>query len=78
MELSTPEPNVNLLYPKTRIPLQTRVIDPGTYTFVSLYLGDAEGESVDADGNIGVPEVLLQNNVLHVGGAEVVLQEYAE
>ncbi len=78
VELSTPEPNVNLLYPKTRIPLQTRVIDPGTYTFVSLYLGDAEGESVDADGNIGVPEVLLQNNVLHVGGAEVVLQEYAE
>lgn len=78
VELSVPEPNVNLLYPKTRIPLQTRVIDLGIYTFVSLYLGDAEGESISSDGTITIPEVRLQDNVLHVGDADVVLQEYGE
>ena len=74
-ELSAPEPNTNILYPKTRIPLQTRIIEPGQYLFVSLYLGDAEGEVVDGDGQPVVPEVSLRNNVLTVDGTDVTLVE---
>ncbi|KAB8287185.1 hypothetical protein DSM100688_1760 [Bifidobacterium ramosum] len=77
VELSTPEPNVNILYPKTRIPMQTRVIEPGRYVFVSLYLGDAEGESLNVDGKIAVPEFHLDGNVLTVGHKTVTLTELA-
>ena len=77
VELSTPEPNVNLRYPKTRIPLQTRVIEPGKYVFVSLYLGDAEGEALTEAGAIEVPEFHLDGNVLTVGGKTVTLDELA-
>ncbi len=43
--LTEPEPNTNLYFPKTKIPLQTGVLKPGEYTLISLYLGDRELES---------------------------------
>lgn len=64
LELSTPEPNTNLLYPKTRIPMQMRVIEPGRYVFVSAYLGDRELESVGDDGSIAMPNAALVGNEL--------------
>lgn len=65
-ELSTPEPNTNLYFNKTKIPLQTGVLEPGQYTLVSLYLGDRELESLDDDGNIVIPEVKLDGNKLTI------------
>ncbi len=58
-ELSTPEPNTNIYFPKTRIPLQSGVVDPGDYVFVSLYLGDRELESLDENGTLIIPTVEL-------------------
>ncbi|WEV63867.1 DUF2264 domain-containing protein [Bifidobacterium sp. ESL0732] len=66
LELSTPEPNTNLLYPKTRIPMQMRTIDPGHYVFVSAYLGDRELESVNDDGSIALPSATLIGTELHI------------
>ncbi|EHO49717.1 DUF2264 domain-containing protein [Lentilactobacillus kisonensis] len=65
-ELSVPEPNTNLYFPKTKIPLQTGVLKPGKYTLVSLYLGDRELESLDDDGHIVIPEVKLDGNKLTI------------
>lgn len=58
-ELSTPEPNTNIYFPKTRIPLQSGVVDSGDYVFVSLYLGDRELESLDENGTLIIPTVEL-------------------
>ncbi|WEV69572.1 DUF2264 domain-containing protein [Bifidobacterium sp. ESL0775] len=66
LELSTPEPNTNLLYPKTRIPMQMRVIEPGHYIFVSAYLGDRELESVGEDGSIAMPSATLAGHELRI------------
>lgn len=66
LELSAPEPNTNLLYPKTRIPMQMRAIDPGHYVFVSAYLGDRELESVGEDGMIAMPGATLVDNELTI------------
>ena len=65
-ELSTPEPNTNLYFNKTKIPLQTGVLAPGKYTLISLYLGDRELESLDDDGKIVIPEVKLDGNKLTI------------
>ncbi|WEV46553.1 DUF2264 domain-containing protein [Bifidobacterium sp. ESL0690] len=67
LELSTPEPNTNLLYPKTRIPMQMRTIDHGHYVFISAYLGDRELESVGDDGSIAMPTATLAGNELCIG-----------
>ena len=66
VELSTPEPNVNLLYPKTRIPLQTRTIEPGHYVFLSAYLGDRELESLNGHDVPDIPEYNIAGNSLHI------------
>lgn len=65
-ELSVPEPNTNILFPKTKIPLQTGVLKPGKYTLVSLYLGDRELESLDENGNLIIPKVQLNGNQLSI------------
>lgn len=83
VDLSTPEPNTNLQFPKTRIPQQTRVVEPGKYVFVSLYLGDRELESLDAEGRVVVPAVSLDGNVLTIAAADgttrtVTLEEFGE
>lgn len=75
VELSTPEPNVNVLYPKTRIPMQTRVVEPGRYLFVSMYLGDVEGESIQVTGSLIVPKVALQGNNLIFEDEHIELSE---
>lgn len=62
VELSVPEPNTNIYFPKTKIPLQTGILKPGKYTLVSLYLGDRELESLDANGEIAVPTIALVGN----------------
>ncbi|WEV53151.1 DUF2264 domain-containing protein [Bifidobacterium sp. ESL0704] len=66
LELSAPEPNTNLLYPKTRIPMQMRSIEPGHYVFASAYLGDRELESVNDDGSIAMPTAALIGNELRI------------
>jgi hypothetical protein len=66
-ELSVPEPNTNLYFPKTKIPMQTGVLKPGHYVLVSLYLGDRELESLDDDGNVVIPGVKLDGNKLTIG-----------
>lgn len=80
VELSSPEPNVNLLYPKTRIPLQTRTIEPGHYVFVSLYLGDRESESLNSRGQVEIPSAALCDRHLFIGHhrqeMDIRLQEY--
>lgn len=65
-ELSVPEPNTNILFPKTKIPLQTGVLKPGKYTLVSLYLGDRELESLDENGNLIIPKIQLNGNQLSI------------
>lgn len=65
-ELSVPEPNTNLYFPKTKIPLQTGVLKPGKYTLISLYLGDRELESLDDDGNLVIPKLKLTGNQLSI------------
>lgn len=68
--LTHPEPNTNLRYPRTILPVQTRVIEPGRYVFVSLYLGDAEA---DNSSTILIPSVTLCGNELKLSlpdGAE--------
>lgn len=62
--LSTPEPNTNIYFPKTKIPLQTGVLEPGEYTLISLYLGDREGESLDENGQLQLPTIDLKENKL--------------
>ncbi|WEV75208.1 DUF2264 domain-containing protein [Bifidobacterium sp. ESL0800] len=66
LELAAPEPNTNLLYPKTRIPMQMRIIEPGHYVFVSAYLGDRELESVNDDGSIALPGAILAGDELRI------------
>ena len=66
VELSTPEPNVNLLYPKTRIPLQTRTIEPSHQLFLSAYLGDRELESLNDEGMLEIPDYRLVGSELHI------------
>ena len=61
VELTHPEPNTNLRYPRTILPMQTRVIEPGRYVFVSLYLSDAEA---DNSSTILIPSVTLCSNEL--------------
>ncbi|WP_282803608.1 DUF2264 C-terminal domain-containing protein [Secundilactobacillus kimchicus] len=60
--LTEPEPNTNLYFPKTKIPLQTGVLKPGEYTLISLYLGDRELESLDEREQIVLPEISLNGN----------------
>lgn len=66
VELAAPEPNTNLLYPKTRIPMQMKVIEPGDYVFVSAYLGDREFESLEPSGTITTPKTWLEGDELHI------------
>ncbi|WP_283680248.1 DUF2264 domain-containing protein [Lentilactobacillus sp. Marseille-Q4993] len=75
-ELSVPEPNTNIYFPKTRIPLQSGEIQPGDYVFYSLYLGDRELESLDSNGKIVVPDVSLDGNKLtfSLNGEQVVTE----
>lgn len=65
-ELSVPEPNTNILFPKTKISLQTGVLKPGKCTLVSLYLGDRELESLDENGNLIIPKIQLNGNQLSI------------
>lgn len=65
-ELSEPEPNTNIYFPKTKIPLQTGVLNPGKYTLVSLYLGDRELDSLDDNGQLVIPKVKLNNNKVSI------------
>lgn len=69
-ELHQPEPNTNLRWNRQIIPLQTRQINPGQYVFVSLYLGDKEGEAFDDKGTIPVPSVHLDGPVLTIRHGE--------
>ena len=64
MELSYPEPNTNLRYARTVLPLQTRVITPGHYVFVSLYLGVAQALDAPEFSEIIIPTVSLQGSTL--------------
>ncbi|KRM07136.1 hypothetical protein FC89_GL000452 [Liquorilactobacillus ghanensis DSM 18630] len=65
-QLSVPEPNTNLYFPKTKIPMQTGILQPGQYTLVSLYLGDRELESIGDDGKLIIPDVKLNGNRLTI------------
>lgn len=79
-ELSEPEPNTNIYFPKTKLPLQTGVLAPGKYTLISLYLGDRELDSLDQNGQLVVPKVVLTGNQLSIKfkdhSVEVELKEF--
>lgn len=49
-EMTMPEPNTNVRWPRQTIPLQQGTLTAGHHVLVSLYLGDRESESVDPDG----------------------------
>ncbi|MCO7124725.1 DUF2264 domain-containing protein [Sporolactobacillus shoreicorticis] len=66
-ELTDPEPNTNILFPKTRLPLLTGILDPGTYTLISLYLGDREDEAF-RNGKLILPKVNLEGSKLTFKG----------
>lgn len=66
VQLHEPEPNTNVQWNRQIIPLQTQTIDPGTYTFISLYLGDREGEALTDEGKIAVPAVALNGSVVTI------------
>jgi hypothetical protein len=66
VELSTPEPNTNIDFPKTRLPLQTATLAPGEHTLMALFLGDRERESM-VNKQIIVPTV-------NQDGAQVTIQ----
>lgn len=72
--LSTPEPNMNIDFPKTRLPLATGIVQPGTTTLVTLVLGDRELESLHA-GQVRVPLVALHGQDLTIGTDHVTLAE---
>lgn len=63
--MTDPEPNTNILFPKTRLPLLTGIIDPGDYVLISLYLGDRELETLH-DGEIVPPQVELNGSTLTI------------
>ncbi|QEU48571.1 DUF2264 domain-containing protein [Schleiferilactobacillus harbinensis] len=73
--LATPEPNTNIDFPKTRIPMQTGVLLPGTHTLVTLFLGDRELESL-VHGHIQVPAVQLTGNQLTIADHPITLTEW--
>ncbi|MFT8337097.1 hypothetical protein [Schleiferilactobacillus harbinensis] len=73
--LATPEPNTNIDFPKTRIPMQTGVLPPGTHTLVTLFLGDRELESL-VHGHIQVPAVQLTGNQLTIADYPITLTEW--
>ncbi len=69
-EMHQPEPNTNLRWSRQILPLQTRQIEPGRYVFVSLYLGDREGEALDGKGGVLVPQVRLKGSRLTIRHGE--------
>lgn len=62
--LTEPEPNTSLYFAKTKLPLQTGILQPGNYTLVSLYLGDRDLESLNQDGKLIIPSVELTGKQL--------------
>lgn len=66
VELTEPEPNTNIYFQKTKLPLQTGVLNPGSYTLVSLYLGDRDLEAINDKGELMIPEVSLNGNQLKI------------
>lgn len=44
-ELSMPEPNTNLLFDRTVLPLATLHLEPGKYTVIYACLGDPKHET---------------------------------
>ena len=64
VSLTEPEPNTSLYFAKTKLPLQTGILQPGNYTLVSLYLGDRDLESLNQDGKLIIPSVELAGKQL--------------
>lgn len=48
-EISSVEPNVNVLYPRAVAPLLRKTIDPGTHVFVTAILGVVSRERFDSE-----------------------------
>lgn len=70
-ELQTPEPNTNLLYPQTQLPILTGKAQPGKSLFVGAFLGE-KGKARATDTSL--PEYRLVGNHLTFKTPEEVLE----